>query len=593
MNRIFGLAVVSVVALLTLLLFTLPVPSNAVALIDAGLIIENAYVTDETGARTTESIVMEGGHIVQISETPPVSATATRIDGTGLTAIPGLIDSHTHSYGSALTDALRWGVTANVDMFSAPTVLGTSRAQREDVNQVSQADLYSAGMLATAEGGHGTQFGLPVETLATPDDATAFVLARKKEGSDFIKLVYMPNQSRVPSLDRATARAVIDAAHTEGLLAVAHISIQQAAQHMIEDGIDGLVHVFADEAVSDELVQLAQRNNVFVVPTLAIIASVAGIDDPVAEHDEVKKWLSPMQAQTLGARFPSGIPGFDFETALGNVRALHEGGVMILAGSDAPNPGTAHGYSLHRELELLASAGLSPTEALLAATRYPAQAFGLKQRGELSVGQRADVLLVRGNPYQNVSAARQIKHVIKNGHEISRRERPKSSNPPIETGQLSAFEQDLKGPGSLQWSATSDSIMGGNSTATIERVKRDGENYALAVKAEVQPGFAYPWAGVGLGAGPSASPVDLTAFAVIRFEIRGTPGRYRLMMFSGRGAGAPPTLEFDVTKTWQTVTLPLERFAGFDAKAFSMLSIVGDTRPRVVEFEIDEVRFDP
>ena len=94
---------------------------------------------------------------------------------------------------------------------------------------------------------------------------------------------------------------------------------------------------------------------------------------------------------------------------------LKEEGVPILAGSDCPNIGTAHGVSLHRELELLVQAGLTPLEALRAATSAPAKAFRLKDRGSIKPGLRADLLLVRGEPTQNILATRDIIGVWKEG----------------------------------------------------------------------------------------------------------------------------------------------------------------------------------
>jgi imidazolonepropionase-like amidohydrolase len=100
--------------------------------------------------------------------------------------------------------------------------------------------------------------------------------------------------------------------------------------------------------------------------------------------------------------------------------------VEILAGSDAPNPGTAHGASLHHELELLVRAGLTPIEALRAATSAPARRFGLADRGRIAPGQRADLLLVAGDPTADILATRAIERIWKNGAVVERRRYPEA-----------------------------------------------------------------------------------------------------------------------------------------------------------------------
>jgi imidazolonepropionase-like amidohydrolase len=109
-------------------------------------------------------------------------------------------------------------------------------------------------------------------------------------------------------------------------------------------------------------------------------------------------------------------PGADFGNANASVAALHEAGVPILAGTDANASalipgGVPHGESLHRELELLAGAGLSTVELLRAATELPATAFGLADRGVIEPGRRADLVLLDGNPIADIRAARSIRRI--------------------------------------------------------------------------------------------------------------------------------------------------------------------------------------
>ncbi len=94
---------------------------------------------------------------------------------TAALSCPGLIDAHTHSYGSSLNDALRFGVTVSLDMFTDREVLPAARSARESRGPTEDADMFSAGMLATAPGGHGTQYGVAVEPLTAPDQALEWV----------------------------------------------------------------------------------------------------------------------------------------------------------------------------------------------------------------------------------------------------------------------------------------------------------------------------------------------------------------------------------------------------------------------------------
>jgi imidazolonepropionase-like amidohydrolase len=101
---------------------------------------------------------------------------------------------------------------------------------------------------------------------------------------------------------------------------------------------------------------------------------------------------------------------------------LHNAGVTILPGTDAPNPGTGYGVSMHAELLLLTESGLTPEEALHAATAAAAREFGLIDRGRIEPGRRADLLLVKGDPSKDIRATRDILGVWKAGAEINREE---------------------------------------------------------------------------------------------------------------------------------------------------------------------------
>jgi imidazolonepropionase-like amidohydrolase len=421
--------------------FALPEPGDErLAPPAPGFVVRDVRLFD--GERVVESatVVVREGRIAEAGPGVAVPPGLPVVDGQGHTLLPGLIGAHVHTWGNALAETLNFGVTTVLDMFSDPGPHRELRRTREALSPRAHADRFSAGYLATVPGGHGTQFGLPVPTLTTPAEAPAWVEARLAEGSDFIKIVYEPRTAEglgppFPSLDLATLKALVAATQARGQRAVVHVSRAVPAQEALEAGADGLVHVHADRVADAALVQLARERGAFVTPTLAVIAGfdptppAAGTprDNALFAADPtVRPYLTPEQRRSLEHTPGSKLVMFSIDRALASVRALHAGGVEILAGSDAPNPGTANGASLHHELELLVRAGLTPTEALRAATSAPARRFGLADRGRIAPGQRADLLLVAGDPTADIRATRAIERIWKNGAPVERRRYPEA-----------------------------------------------------------------------------------------------------------------------------------------------------------------------
>ena len=310
-----------------------------------------------------------------------------------------------------------FGVTTVLDQSTDPAFAAAQRLAREEVGRSTEADLFSAGMTATAPDGHGTQYGIPVETLTGPDEAAAWVRTRKAEGSDWIKIIYEDGSvfdMEIASLDGETVGVVIEAAHAEGLAAVVHVSTLETALEAMAFGADGLVHVWRDEVVSEADARRFAEADIFVVPTLSVMVSAD--DDAVAElvQETDEALLSPIQRQTLADRFSGGLAeGGD--VALENVRRLRAAGVRLVVGTDAPNPGTGAGISMHGELRLLSLAGMGSAEALAAATSVAADAFGVADRGRIAEGHLADLVLVRGDLEEDVSRSHDIVAIWKDG----------------------------------------------------------------------------------------------------------------------------------------------------------------------------------
>jgi imidazolonepropionase-like amidohydrolase len=539
-------------------------------------VVRDARVFDGEKTWPRASVHVREGRIIAIAESIEVPKGAEIADGQGKTLLPGLIDSHVHTWGDARRDALRFGVTTMLDMFSSHHLLAAAKTERASLAATDQADLWSAGTLATAAGGHGTQYGMDIPTLASPADAAGWVAARKGEGSDWIKIVredlhVYTKDTKLPTLDDATAAAVIAAAHDKGLMALVHASAQESARSSLRDGADGLVHVFQDAPADEAFVALARERGAFVVPTLGVIAGFAGEREGVSGDPRIAPFLSSGQKQTLQARMAvgRGNPAL-IANARESVRRLHAAGVPVLAGSDAPNPNTAHGAAMHEELVQLVRTGLTPSQALAAATSVPARAFALADRGRIAAGLRADLVLVEGDPTVDIQATRAIVAIWKNGRRIARSAEEKTTAPvAIKLGMLGDFEATgIEFTPESHWFPTTDRMMGGASTVEIARISGGvrGSLGALRISGEIASGAPWPWAGVMYSPSSTAlAPVDARVARELVFMARGDGRDYTAMLFSGEQAqSAPVVLSFKPGVEWTEIRLPLADFAGAD-----------------------------
>jgi imidazolonepropionase-like amidohydrolase len=401
----------------------------------AGMItaINNACIFDGERVIDERTVVIEGAQIISVGGVVPVGATV--IDALGATLMPGLIDSHVHTDSDGLHDALLFGVTTELEMNGH----WSAKQRKEIAERYDIADLRSPGMGVTAKGGHPTQYMSSSNNLlirflfrypavSTPDEAARFVTKQVAGGADYIK-IFIEDGSCVgfpglPVLDEKTLRAAVKEAHLLDKLAIAHVTTIEGGQRAIAAGIDGLAHLFFDHQPTPEFVTAIAASGVFVVPTLVTISSAFGNDAAALAADKrvssrlSKKWLDSL------SRSMNVYPQGKLSDAYASVLALHKAGVDILAGCDVSEPlpilgGLAHGASLHHELQLLVAAGLTPIEALRAATSTPARRFGLTDRGRIAPGARADLLLVAGNPTTNISDTLSIRAVWRQGVQLS------------------------------------------------------------------------------------------------------------------------------------------------------------------------------
>ncbi len=391
--------------------------------------IINARVFDGERAIDEQTVVIDGAHIQAIGGRVPAGATV--MDADGATLLPGLIDAHVHTDMEGLRDALKFGVTTELEMMGR-----WSAKQRKEISERNDvADIRSPGMGVTPKGGHPTQYMSSSNNLLlrlfyrypfvqTPDEAVKFVDKQVAGGADYIK-VFIEDGSCVgypglPVPNDETLKAAVNEAHRHHKLVIAHVTTAAGTRQATDAGVDGLGHLFFDRAPSAELVTYIASSGAFVMPTLVTLSTAFGNTAAwLATDKRVSARLSQQWLDSL-SRSMNVYPQGRLEDAYATVRSLRDAGVDILAGSDVSEPipilgGLAHGASLHHELQLLVAAGLEPIEALRAATSTPARRFGLTDRGRIVPGARADLLLVDGDPLVSIADTLSICSVWRRG----------------------------------------------------------------------------------------------------------------------------------------------------------------------------------
>jgi imidazolonepropionase-like amidohydrolase len=582
------------------------------------LIIEHVRVFDGTRVVADTNVVVEGGVIRAMGAAiSPSAAGAEIVDGKGKTLLPGLIDSHTHTIGAeTLAHAPIFGVTTDLDMFTDPSVAAEIKKQQKEGKLANYADLRSAGYLATAPGGHGTEYGIKVPTITQPDEAQAWVDARIAEGSDYIKAVYDDaveygaGKPR-PTLSKATLKALADAAHKRGKMLVVHIGSLDQAMDAIDAGADGLAHLFVGAESRPDFGKVAASHHIFVVATLTVLQSICGttFDGELAGDPRLKPYLPGDALAMMKASFSMPVK-ISCQGANEAVRQLKAEHVPILAGTDAGNPGTTQGASMHGELELLVRAGLTPVEALHAATAAPAAAFHLDDRGQIAPGKRADLLLVNGDPTADIQHTRDIVTVWKAGVKIDRDawkasvakqadDEAKAKTAPAPAGSESGWIADFDEEGAPRakfgagWLVTTDSMAGGKSVGKMEVVAggAEGSKGALQVTGEVLQGFAFPWSGVMFSPGSAPmQPANLSSRKAIQFWAKGDGQTYQVMLFSKKLGYRPATQNFVAGPEWKQFTLPFAAFGDVDGSDIMAIAWTAGPKTGKFELELDSIR---
>jgi hypothetical protein len=257
---------------------------------------------------------------------------------------------------------------------------------------------------------------------------------------------------------------------------------------------------------------------------------------------------------------------------------------------------------MHRELELLVDAGLTPLEALRAATSLPARHFGLADRGRIAVGMRADLLLVRGDPSADITATRAIEGVWKGGVRADRAgwaariaaERAAAGRAPagLEAGLISDFEGgDAATRFGTAWTENTDGFAGGTSTVSHAIVGGGAHDsrHALRIRGTITDAVAYAWAGLMWSPGTQLMmPADLSTVSGLRFSARGDGRTHRVLVFAQSRGTAPIIHEFSPGEDWAAFTVPWSAL-GIDGSDVMAIMFVGAPPAGDFWLEVDDV----
>ena len=395
-----------------------------------------ARLIDGTGSAPVEpaTIVITDGRITAVGPAASVSipANAQRVDMSGKTILPGIVNAHGHltvdgntrlPYREHIIERLRaysdYGVTTVMSLGSSVDDELVGLQVRDDQRQgkVGGARFYSSGRGVVAK---------------DPEDARRLVNRLADMEVDFIKTRL---SGRATDMDPETLGAVIDQAHKRGLRTAIHILYLRDANVAIQNGIDIIAHSVRDQNVDQALIAEMKRRNVAYIPTLTRDLSVFVYEstpdffsdpffqrgmyayktefDLLSDPANQEKIRNNPRAQALKRALRQGTR---------NLKTLADAGIQIAMGTDtgsANDPGRWHGYFEHVEMQMMVEAGLTPMQVIVASTSGAANVLRLdSELGSIEPGKWGDLLVLNADPLANIRNTRQIHSVWIAGRKV-------------------------------------------------------------------------------------------------------------------------------------------------------------------------------
>jgi imidazolonepropionase-like amidohydrolase len=422
-------------------------PSTTTLFYGARLIVgDGSDAIDNAGLLVRNGLIVEAGPIADIT----VPAGTDLVDLAGTTIMPTIVNPHIHAgyLKGASTDAANFSRENVLDHLRRFVYYGVSVVQslgtdRDDV-EIAIRDEQRSGALHDPElalllsasngiaaptpgGGNGGAFFAPEAILeaATPDEARARVRQVLAKNPDVIKFWVDDRNGTKEKFGPKVYTAIIDEAHKGGKKAIAHIYELEDAKGVVRAGVDGTAHLVRAPGPDDELLSLMKERGAFVFTSMSIqkmmVDGDAWLDDPALAEtvdDDSRGAIRAMLGQATPEIVTMMTDGYAILES--GLRRYVDADVTVLLSGDTGVLSQFPGFAEHRELESMVLAGMPAAAAIRSATLLPAEMLGLHDRGSLEVGKRADLLVLDGNPLEDISTTRKIADVYIAGSKIDR-----------------------------------------------------------------------------------------------------------------------------------------------------------------------------